>query len=83
MTVFAALICRAMAIADRILSEWCTVTVIDWPEGYVDECGPTYAVSVEMTACGEEFCEIMEDVMHSGMAVAAQIHGALLSMMVD
>ncbi len=80
MSVLAEVISKCLLFVNRLLDEWAWVEVEEWPVGYVDECGPAYNLSGGITACGEDFIEYLEDMMHAGLQVLSQLFGAMLVM---
>ena len=63
------IIAKVMNLLERLLDEWVEVTTLSWQTsdgtlGYIDHCGPGGVLMCNMTACGNDFIERVEDLIH-------------------
>ena len=82
--VLSILIAKILTLADRILNEWVMLDIQEWYFAdpgldYVNNCHPSGRIIGNMTACGDEFVEHLEDMIHSGVVALGHILGGLVS----
>ena len=62
------IIAKVLNLVERLLDEWVTVSVVIWHtsdgRGYIDHCGPGAYLTCNMTECGSDLIERVEDLIH-------------------
>jgi len=82
--VITTLLTKILNIVERLLDEWVmldigTVQMGTADEPYWDTCAPYADITCNMSACGNEFVEILEDVVHNALVMVSQSLVALIS----
>jgi len=82
--VITTLVAKILIIVDRLLGEWVMLDIGRVNMGnashpYVDNCGPYAEITCNMTACGNAFVEVLEDVIHNGLVLLSQALVGLIS----
>jgi len=76
--VITTIIAKILNIVERLLDEWVQLNVQAWAAhdqgvGYVDNCGPGGLILCQMTDCGNDLVELIEDSVHSLAALLPNI----------
>jgi hypothetical protein len=76
--VITGVIAKGLMLVERLLDEWVTVGGEVGPIPN-PTCGPNYDLTVEMKACGNDFVELLEDLLHGGLEALITLMGGLVA----
>jgi hypothetical protein len=76
--VITGVIAKGLMLVERLLDEWVNLGG-EWTDIPNENCGPEFNLTVEMEECGNDFVELLEDLLHGGLEALITLMGGLVA----